>query len=72
MKNVAINLNHKGVDYTSEYTEMDDDEYLKLSGLIKQAAGGELTYLTFKSVNKNLFFSKKILRNSIISLVHKQ
>lgn len=71
MKKVAISLIHKGTVYTSDYNEMEEEELLQLKKFMEKVACGELSYLTFKTDNMNFYFSKKILKNSIIRLVYK-
>ena len=71
MKTLAFNLNYKGVDYTSNYNEYDEEKLSKAENLIEKIVGGDCDYFTFRGGNKQFYFPKKIISESIISIVYK-
>ena len=66
---LAICVNFKGVDFISDYDFLSTDEEKALINLCQKASKGELSNLTFTSKNKQYFFPKEIIVNSIISIV---
>ena len=70
MKKIAININFKGTDYLSDYTDFNKEQQEQLEKLLKTAAEGKLTYMQFESANKLLFFPADIIKQSILSLVY--
>lgn len=70
MKRVAINIFVNGINYTSNYSEFDDRSIEELEDILKKAASEELTSLSFKSGSNSMYFSKHILKRSVISLIY--
>ena len=68
---VAINIEYKGKDYTSDYSEMNKSDFEKLEEIAKKAASGSLDFISFNQENKKIVVAKKILLKSVISLVTK-
>lgn len=70
MKRVAINIFVNGINYTSNYSEFDDRSIEELEDILKKVASEELTFLSFKSGSNSMYFSKHILKRSVISLIY--
>ena len=66
----AINVYYRGENYTSDYLDFDDDEIIVLEKLCVSIAKGEQGYLKLKRINKDYYFPKNILMDSIISIVY--
>jgi hypothetical protein len=71
MSKVAISIKHNNTEIISDFGEdSTKQEIEKLSDFLKSAVKGELTYLTFKSNNREYIFPKNVLINSIVSIVY--
>ena len=66
----AINVNYKGDSIISDYLDFDDDEISVLEKLCVSIAKGEQAYLKLRQLNKDYYFNKNILMDSIISIVY--
>ena len=66
----AINVYYRGENYTSNYLDFDDDEIIVFEKLCVSIAKGEQEYLKLRKINKDYYFPKNILMDSIISMVY--
>jgi hypothetical protein len=69
MKKVQINLEYQNKFYSSQESEMSDEEIKTVKEFMEQISKGKISYLTFKNNGTHFHFSKNIIENSIISLV---
>jgi hypothetical protein len=69
MKKVQINLEYQNKIYSSQEAEMSDDEIKTVKDFMEQISKGKMSYLTFENNGTHFHFPKKIIENSIISLV---
>lgn len=69
MKKVAINIEFNGKNVTSNYSEFTDYDIKILQQICENAASGKLSYLKVESENKEYYFPKQIIEQSVISLV---
>jgi hypothetical protein len=66
----AINVYYRVENYTSDYLDFDDDGIIVLEKLCVSIAKGEQEYLKLRKINKDYYFPKNILMDSIISIVY--
>ena len=69
MKKVKINLEYQNKIYSSQETEMSEDEIKTVKDFMEQISKGKMSYLTFENNGTHFHFPKNIIENSIISLV---
>jgi hypothetical protein len=69
MKKVQVNVEYQNKVYSSKLEEMSDEEIETSINFLTKISKGEVSYLTFEVNGTHRFFTKKILENSIISLV---
>jgi len=67
---LSIKIEYKDKVYTSNYAEVSEEEKNELNDLIEKAVDGKASHLTFKKDNQNYFFGKKILEESVVSIIH--
>ena len=70
MKKVAINIEFNGKNVTSNYSEFTDEEIKTLQQFCETAVSGKISYLKIESENKEYYFPKQIIEQSVISLVY--
>jgi len=68
-KKVAINIEYNGKNVISDYVNFTDEEIEGLRELIGTIVEGKALYFHIKSGNKEHYFPKKIIENSVISLI---
>ena len=66
---IQIVLEYKDKTYESDIDELTDDEYNSLTGLIEQFSQGKGGYFRFDSGDKQHYFNKQILKQSIITII---
>jgi len=71
MKNIAINLNYRGIDYISDYHDYTMIEEKTLENMCERISKGECDNISFKGCNKKYYFPKAVLDKAIITLVYK-
>ena len=70
MKKIAVNVEFKNKNYISDYTEYNEKDEESVKDLIKSGVQGNLKHLAFRFQNKEYYFPKEIITQSIISLVY--
>lgn len=69
MKKVQINLEYQNKIYSSQESEMSEDEIKTVKDFMEQISKGKMSYLAFENNGTHFHFPKNIIENSIISLV---
>lgn len=69
MKKAQIILEYQNKIYSSEVSEVSEDEIKILKDFMEQISKGKISYLTFENKGTHFYFLKNIIENSIISLV---
>jgi len=70
MKKVKIKLEYNGVAYYGDSTETTEEELSMVKKLLKEAAEGNVTYLSFGHKNEIYYFSPEIIKQSILTLIY--
>lgn len=68
MNSVRTIVEYQDKKYTGEATELLDGELTMLESALEDVAKGKVTFLSIKTENGIVFFSKEILAQSVITL----
>ena len=68
MNTVRTIVEYQDKKYTSEATELLDGELTMLESALENVANGKVTFLSIKTENGIVFFTKEILAQSVITL----
>lgn len=67
--NIQIKLNYKDKVYLSNVQECTDRLVMETKNLMSRASEGKVTSLTIENGNEEYFFTKEILKKSIITVI---
>lgn len=69
MKKVQIRLQYREKVYFSDISEINQDDFKELEVLVEKISRGNVDFFSMKNLNYTYHFPKKILNNSIISII---
>ena len=69
MKNIRIIIDYKDQTYESDIIEMNDDQFYRTERDVIKAVSGESNYFSLKRKKSDLYFNKKILKKSVITII---
>lgn len=70
MKRFALRIDFNGKIIVSDFEEAVDTNIERAKNLCAHAASGELDFLSIRDKNQQHYFSKEILKQSLISIVY--
>lgn len=67
---VSIQLEYKDKVYTSDVLEIPEEEKNQFNQLIQGLTEETITHFSFKKQNHEHYFGKKVLEESIVTIIH--